>query len=152
MLARLKNGVYTSSSNLKNRLFKYKLKDKKCEVCGLEEWNGQPLAFELHHIDGNRLNNELSNLQILCPNCHSQTNNYAGKKNVKNNKHTFKETVKNSGHVNIKSRKVIRPATYEDYLKELKMCNNNYCEMGRRYGVSSNAIRKWEKSYLKYGK
>ena len=152
LLVRLKNGVYTSSSDLKKRLFKYKLKSKKCEICGLEEWNGKPLAFELHHIDGNRYNNELSNLQVLCSNCHSQTDNYAGKKNIKKHKRTAEEISRSNSHANMSTRKVVRPATYEDYLKELEDCGNNYCEMGRRYGVSDNAIRKWEKSYLKYGK
>ena len=41
--------------------------------------------------------------------------------------------------------------TYEDFLAEFKELNFNYCAMGRKYGVSDNAIRKWEKSYKKYG-
>lgn len=56
-----------------------KLKSKrewKCECCGLNEWMGRSLPLEIHHIDGNRLNNSLNNLQILCPNCHSQTPNW----------------------------------------------------------------------------
>jgi Homeodomain-like domain-containing protein/HNH endonuclease len=45
-----------------------------CESCELDpEWNGKPLTLELDHIDGDRLNNELSNLRLLCPNCHAQT-------------------------------------------------------------------------------
>ena len=39
--------------------------------------------MHIHHIDGDHFNNELSNLQILCPNCHSQTDSYAGKNNKK---------------------------------------------------------------------
>ena len=48
----------------------------KCECCGIEDWMGKPISLEVHHIDGNRLNNSLDNLQILCPNCHSQTPNW----------------------------------------------------------------------------
>lgn len=48
----------------------------KCECCGLSEWQGKPLSLELHHVDGNRTNNVRENLQILCPNCHSQTDNW----------------------------------------------------------------------------
>ena len=48
----------------------------KCEKCGINEWMGNQIPLEIHHIDGNRLNNNLNNLQILCPNCHSQTNNW----------------------------------------------------------------------------
>lgn len=46
-------------------------------------------------------------------------------------------------------RRVKRPATYELFKQELKECGS-YCSMGRKYGVSDNAIRKWEKYYLKY--
>lgn len=55
------------------------LKDKVCEMCGIRDWNGRELVFELHHIDGNRNNNSLDNLMILCPNCHSQTDNFRNK-------------------------------------------------------------------------
>ena len=53
-----------------------KLRGRKCENCGIEEWLGQPINLEIHHIDGNHYNNDLSNLQLLCPNCHSYTDNY----------------------------------------------------------------------------
>lgn len=57
------------------------LRGNKCERCGLSEWQGERLVLEVHHIDGNRLNNTLENLQLLCPNCHSLTDNYKGKNN-----------------------------------------------------------------------
>lgn len=47
-------------------------------------------------------------------------------------------------------RKVKRPDTYEQFQKEMEELNNNYSAMGRKYGVADNAIRKWEKSYIKY--
>ena len=58
---------------LKQRLFSEGLKSNKCEICGVNEWNGLPIACELDHIDGDRTNHRLENLRILCPNCHSQT-------------------------------------------------------------------------------
>lgn len=64
---------------LKNRLFKEGLKEEKCEECGIEDWNGKPLAFELEHIDGDRTNHRFENLKILCPNCHSQTPTFRAK-------------------------------------------------------------------------
>nr|DAX47287.1 MAG TPA: NinG recombination protein [Caudoviricetes sp.] len=64
---------------LKKKLYKNGLKDKVCEMCGIRDWNGRELVFELHHIDGNRNNNSLDNLMILCPNCHSQTDNFRNK-------------------------------------------------------------------------
>ena len=48
----------------------------ECEKCHISEWMGQKLTLELHHIDGDHYNNSLENLQILCPNCHSQTPNF----------------------------------------------------------------------------
>ena len=54
--------------------------------CGLTEWMGQPICLEVHHIDGDSLNNELDNLKLLCPNCHSFTDNYRGK-NINNGTH-----------------------------------------------------------------
>lgn len=74
-----RNGVYHNGDSLKKRLFNNNLKEKKCECCGLTEWNGNPIPLQVHHIDGNNLNNSLDNLQILCPNCHAQTDNYCRK-------------------------------------------------------------------------
>lgn len=50
-----------------------------CEVCLLSEWRGQPIPLDLDHIDGNPDNNDASNLRLLCPNCHAQTETYKGK-------------------------------------------------------------------------
>jgi hypothetical protein len=56
--------------------------DSCCELCNTSEWLGSAITLEIHHIDGNNKNNDLKNLQILCPNCHSQTDNYRAK-NIK---------------------------------------------------------------------
>jgi len=53
-----------------------------CEICNNSIWIDIPITLEIHHIDGDNKNNELKNLQILCPNCHSQTDNYKAK-NIK---------------------------------------------------------------------
>lgn len=55
------------------------LRGHKCECCGNTEWLNKPITLEIHHIDGNNQNNEMNNLQLLCPNCHSQTDNWRGK-------------------------------------------------------------------------
>ena len=75
------NGKYPNypTSKLNKRLIKEGYKEAKCECCGNKEWMGYPIMLELHHIDGNRQNNQLSNLQLLCPNCHSITDNFKSK-------------------------------------------------------------------------
>lgn len=57
-----------------------KLKPLKCEVCGLEKWNGVNIPLELHHVNGNNKDNSFDNLKLLCPNCHALTNNYRNRK------------------------------------------------------------------------
>jgi hypothetical protein len=64
---------------LKNRLLKEKILEDKCSSCGLTEWLGNPLSLHLDHIDGNNHNHVKSNLRLLCPNCHSQTDTWCGK-------------------------------------------------------------------------
>lgn len=76
------NGSSIQAAKLKSKLLKEGIKENKYEGCGLTEWQGKPLVMQLHHIDGNNRNNELSNLQMLCPNCHSQTDNYCGSANI----------------------------------------------------------------------
>jgi hypothetical protein len=65
--------------HLKSRLIKAGLKRNHCESCGLNTWMGAPLSLALHHVNGDKHDNRLVNLQLLCPNCHSQTDNFAGR-------------------------------------------------------------------------
>jgi Helix-turn-helix domain/HNH endonuclease len=66
-------------NHIKARLVAAGLKDERCELCGLLEWRGERLSFALHHVNGDGADNRLENLQLLCPNCHSQTANFAGR-------------------------------------------------------------------------
>jgi hypothetical protein len=70
---------FISTPRLRRKLIQDGIKEHKCEMCGIENWLGRDIKLELHHIDGNRFNNNLSNLQILCPNCHSLTPNHSKK-------------------------------------------------------------------------
>ena len=79
-------GVSRSRGHVKRRLLRLGLKEYRCEVCGLSEWRGAPLSLALHHVNGDGQDNRLENLQLLCPNCHSQTENFAGR-----NVHRIKE-------------------------------------------------------------
>jgi DNA-binding CsgD family transcriptional regulator len=72
-------GVYRARFNLKLRLVRSGLKQKLCEACGIASWNGKPISLALHHVNGDRHDNRIENLQLLCPNCHSQTDTFAGR-------------------------------------------------------------------------
>ena len=74
-------GAQIKTMNLKREYVRRVLKgDAHCEICGIREWNGKELMFQIHHIDGNHRNHVAENLQLLCPNCHSQTENYSNRK------------------------------------------------------------------------
>ena len=72
------------SSKTKDVLINHKLKENKCEICGITEWNGKPITFQLHHKNGNPKDDRLENLQILCPNCHSQTDTFCKRQQIRN--------------------------------------------------------------------
>jgi hypothetical protein len=73
----------TSYTALRQFLLKKGIKENKCEICGITEWQGRPICIQLHHKDGNRKNNLLKNLGMACPNCHSQTETWGRNKNRK---------------------------------------------------------------------
>ena len=114
------NGVKVSSFKLKNRLLKEGIKEHKCEKCGRGEWNDMPIPLELHHINGINTDNRLENLQLLCPNCHAQTDNYSGK----------------NQKLNIQKRYCKKCG------KELKGRQSAYCSFECRYGNPDEEVKK----------
>ena len=74
---RFRKGVVIKTSEaVKALVF---LRGHRCEHCQQEEWQGNPIPLEVHHKDGDSLNNEMDNLCLICPNCHALTPNYRGK-------------------------------------------------------------------------
>lgn len=110
------------------------LRGRKCEECGLDEWLGEPITLEVHHIDGNSLNNELSNLKLLCPNCHSMTDNWKGRGIKKKQQDHIKE---------------------EDYVEALRTSQNirqaliklNLTAKGDNYNRAKEIIDKYDISF-----
>lgn len=78
----LRNEVKISSDKLRKRLIREGIKEEKCEKCGLVEWLGERIPLELDHKDSNHQNNNLDNLQIVCPNCHTFDTRSRRKKNL----------------------------------------------------------------------
>ena len=82
----IENSTCVNTHHLKNRLIKSGLLENKCsnDRCSVTNmWNGEKISLHLDHINGNRSDCRIKNLRLLCPNCHSQTETYAGKKNKK---------------------------------------------------------------------
>jgi DNA-binding CsgD family transcriptional regulator len=72
-------GPRRNRNHLKRRLFDAGVKARRCELCGLCQWRGNAIPLALHHVNGDRHDNRLENLQVLCANCHSQTDTWAGR-------------------------------------------------------------------------
>lgn len=150
----LNNNKKIKSSKLKNKLLKEKLIAYECSICGLSQWLDKPLVLQLHHKDGNPNNNCLDNLQLLCPNCHSQTDNYCGNANTVNITHCRDCGAKiHVGSVYCTTcarkhrRKVLDRPGKEQLLQDFKDLKS-FVKIGQKYGVSDNTLRKW---YIAYG-
>ena len=75
----LVEGSHYSSARLRKRLLAEGLFRHQCSICRRDEWNGLPISLELDHVNGRPDDNRLSNLRLLCPNCHAQTETYRGR-------------------------------------------------------------------------
>lgn len=168
-IERGRHGSYVSSYKLKNKLIEDKIKENKCEKCKNIKWLETNIPLELHHKDGNRHNNELENLEILCPNCHALTNNYCSKNRksyvafgkIKNKKFLIEKIKKienicdcgtkidlRSKNCHVCSSKKLRKTERPSYLiLKFEIKKNGYVATGKKYGVSDNSIRKWIKKY-----
>ena len=163
------NDSTSTTTVIRRRILKDNLIEYKCAICGNKgTWNNKDLSLQLDHINGNHNDHRIKNLRFLCPNCHSQTDTYGSKNGIgkyiikKVNKDVSiclecnKEFVKRSSKQRFCSekcahahrRKVEHPS-YEQLLSDIKELNNNMCAIGRKYGVTDNAIRKWIKKYEK---
>lgn len=104
------------------------LRGRKCECCQNTTWNNKPIPLEIHHIDGDHLNSELSNLQLLCPNCHALTINYKGrnidKKSIQEiSEEDFIQALKNTPNVRQALLKLGLTASGGNYARAYDLIN-----------------------------
>lgn len=162
-------GSTYSRNHLKNRLYREGVKERGCELCGQGElWRGQSMSLILDHINGIRDDHRLENLRILCPNCAATLETHCGRKNRADvtdrqclrcgirfmprdtrQRYCSRECGRraprpNKGKPNPALRRVQRP-THDILLREI--AETSYLAVGRRYGVSDNAVRKWLRQY-----
>lgn len=146
----LNNQYSVQSDRLRKRLINEGYFPHQCQLCKVKEWLQSPIPLELHHKDCNHNNNNLPNLMLVCPNCHTYLHRQLRNKKVSQPKLLAKpKPTKPNGRAKPRptTRKTIRPTLdiLENDIKRL-----GYCGTGRKYKVSDNAIRKWVKMYQKY--
>jgi hypothetical protein len=156
-----------SRHNLKRRLFAAGLKTRQCELCGQgETWRGKHMAMILDHINGVADDNRLENLRVVCPNCSATFDTHCGRKNrldvfPRVCVHCDGELIPNyptqrycsqacgvhsrkSRAPRPETRKVERPPREQLIAETAEL---GFSAVGRRYGVSDNAVRKWLRWY-----
>ena len=151
-----------SRKHLKRRLYDEGLKLPVCELCGQgETWQGKRMSLILDHVNGIADDNRLQNLQIVCPNCAATLPTHCGRNNVSVSarhcdlcQEQFRPKRPSQRYCSQRCarsrprprgprsdrRKVARPPGNK-LLCQVKL--QGYRAVGRRYGVSDNAIRKW---------
>ena len=203
----IKDSPIHNTYKLKLRLVNAGIKEYKCEVCGYTD------SVELHHINGDATDNRIENLQMLCPNCHSKTQNYRSKNIQRGRIHSTREELALSEEEIIlrdkarlyskrkkigideaeriliespdefykvnrrelkdivcpicgkifhpkyfeqkycseecmhKSQQKAERPTKEEFLKIVADFGVNFTQLGKHFGVTDNAIRKWCKFY-----
>lgn len=152
--------------SIKTWIRKYLLEkaNYKCELCGWGKQNpySQTIPLEIHHKDGNWKNNRPENLQVLCPNCHSLTQNYKILNKGNSDRERSDTIARKKFNICLDCGKMIytdsircrdceakhrtvpldqMPITREQ-LKQL-IRTTPFTQIGKQFGVTDNAVRKW---------
>lgn len=157
----------TNRRNLKERLYAAGLKERSCELCGQDEvWQGRRMTLILDHVNGVADDNRLENLRIVCPNCNATLDTHCARNlrqppvdrrcarcgasfRPRSSRQRYCSSYcgqrhDRAGRPNPRAPRVERPP-YEQLVAEVAA--DGWSAVGRRYGVSDNAIRKWVRAY-----
>jgi hypothetical protein len=165
----VENSTY-SRGHLKERLYAEGIKQRRCQLCGQDElWRGTRMSLILDHINGVANDNRLENLRIVCPNCAATFETHCGRRNrrptlvvrcpdcdaefvPKDSRQRYcsracgqrrRDQPRHRGPFP-ERRKVERPP-YDQLMREI--AETNWSAVGRKYGVSDKAVRKWVRWY-----
>ena len=163
----VEHSTYSNRGNLKRRLFATGLKTRACELCGQGElWHGRRMSLILDHVNGVRDDHRLENLRIVCPNCNATLDTHCGRNlrisrderpclrcgasfvpQYERHRYCSRECGQRATATpgpRPATRRVERPP-HDQLVREIEELG--YLAVGRRYGVSDNAIRKWRRAY-----
>ena len=152
---------------LKERLFAEGLKERRCQLCGQDEmWHGRRMSLILDHVNGVHDDNRLENLRIVCANCNATLDTHCGRNNrlpqaeraclhcgalffPRAPRHRYCSRACGQRAPGLRrprpaAQRVARPP-YEQLVQEIAALG--YTGVGRKYGVSDNAVRKWRRVY-----
>ena len=167
-IRRTKDNVFCNNSTVSQRTLRnWYIKinsDTICKICGqLNEWNNKPLVMILDHINGDNHDNRIQNLRWICPNCASQLSLYTGRNTKRRKDYIPINRRKNNKKIcpicNINEINKVSSMCRECYRKKLSsqippkeelekyIYTESFTKIGKRYGVSDNAVRKWCKKY-----
>lgn len=129
----------------------------RCAICGQEPfWQGKELTLILDHINGINKDDRLENLRWVCPNCNQQLDTTNGK-NINHGNHTINTCIDCGKVITVKAQRcsaceykhrtseVVEGITRKE-LKNL-IRSTPFITIGKKYGVSDNAVRKWCDKY-----
>jgi hypothetical protein len=163
----LVEGSTYNRGNLKRRLLASGLLRPRCELCGQDEiWHGRRMSLVLDHINGVSNDNRIENLRMVCANCAATLDTHCGRnlprervcpgcgesfvpRNMRHRHCSEKcwgvvtaESLR--GIPQLTRRKVERPS-YKQLMSDVQ--SMSFRAIGRKYGVSDNAVRKWIQFY-----
>jgi len=149
----IENSPITLGTKRKKRMIKEGLLQPYCYICKMHSWLNNPISLQLDHINGINTDHRIDNLRLLCPNCHSQTDTFAGR-NIKKTKKHIKNICQCGEEKHFQSQLCLKCFNKQklDKLTKIIWPNNddlidmikksNMLHTSKQLGVSSNAIKK----------